>query len=74
MIAHNNDREKDVFQIAPGANRESMLLAEEAHAATEIWNASTPAWKPQGRSPLMLRGASDRPTASRFRTWLCTCP
>jgi len=44
MIAHNNDREKDVFQIAPGVSRESMLLAEEAHAATEIWNASTPAW------------------------------
>ena len=44
MIAHNNDREKDVFQIAPGANRDSMRLAEEAHAATEIWNASTAAW------------------------------
>jgi hypothetical protein len=44
MIAHNNDREKDVFQIAPGTNQESMLLAEEAHAATEIWNASTAAW------------------------------
>ena len=44
MIAHNNDREKDIFQIAPGANRESMLLAEEAHAATAIWNASTAVW------------------------------
>jgi len=44
MIAHNNDREKDIFQIAPGANRDSMRLAEEAHAATEVWNASTAAW------------------------------
>ena len=44
MIAHNNDHERDVFQIAPGVNRESMELAEEAHAATETWNASTAAW------------------------------
>jgi hypothetical protein len=44
MIAHNNDREKDVFQIAPGCGLDSMRLAEEAHAATEIWNASTAAW------------------------------
>ncbi len=44
MIAHNNDREKDVFQIAPGVNCDSMLLAEVAHTATETWNASTPAW------------------------------
>ena len=44
MIAHNNDHERDVFQIAPGVNRESMRLAEQAHAAKEIWNASTAAW------------------------------
>jgi hypothetical protein len=44
MIAHNNDREKDVFQIAPGASHDSMRLAEVAHEATETWNASTPAW------------------------------
>ena len=54
MIAHNNDREKDIFQIAPGANHASMLLAEEAHAATEIWNASTPAWNRRAER----RGAS----------------
>ena len=56
MIAHNNDREKDVFQIAPGANRESMLLAEEAHAATEIWNASTPAWNRRAERRSASRG------------------
>ena len=61
MIAHNNDREKDVFQIAPGANRESMLLAEEAHAATEIWNASTPAWnrRPDRRGCTCGRRSAD---------------
>ncbi len=44
MIAHNNDRERDVFQIAPGAGRQSMRLAEVAHEATEAWNASTGHW------------------------------
>ena len=63
MIAHNNDREKDVFQIAPGVNRESMLLAEEAHAATEIWNASTPAWNRRAER----RGAVARQAIGRRR-------
>ncbi len=57
MIAHNNDRDRDVFQIAPGVNRASMWLAEQAHIATAIWNASVPAWnqgpdrvgRPRGR-------------------------
>jgi hypothetical protein len=56
MIAHNNDREKDVFQIAPGANQQSMLLAEEAHAATEIWNDSTPAWNRRAERRGAARG------------------
>jgi hypothetical protein len=49
MVAHNNDREKDVFQIAPGTGRASLWLAEQAHWATEVWNASTAKWnrKPQ---------------------------
>jgi hypothetical protein len=49
MVAHNNDREKDVFQIAPGVGRPSLWLAEQAHWATEIWNASVGKWnrKPQ---------------------------
>jgi hypothetical protein len=44
MIAHNNDRSRDVFQIAPGACAESMRLAQQAHRATEAWSASTRAW------------------------------
>src|SRR5262249_2390625 len=27
MVAHNNDHDRDVFQIAPGSSRESMWLA-----------------------------------------------
>ncbi|MGO9112815.1 MAG: M28 family peptidase, partial [Thermoguttaceae bacterium] len=56
MIAHNNDHEKDVFQIAPGTNHQSMLLAEEAHAAAELWNASTPVWNRRAERRGAARG------------------
>jgi len=57
MIAHNNDRERDVFQIAPGTSRASLWLAEQAQIATSIWNESVPVWnqrperlgRPRGR-------------------------
>jgi hypothetical protein len=57
MIAHNNDHERDVFQISPGADSASLWLAEQAHIANEIWNASVPEWnksperdgRPRGR-------------------------
>jgi peptidase M28-like protein len=44
MVAHNNDRDRDVFQMCPGTHRESMWLARQSHEATEIWNASAPIW------------------------------
>jgi hypothetical protein len=44
MIAHNNNHERDIFQIAPGTGRASLWLAEQAHMANEIWNASVPLW------------------------------
>jgi hypothetical protein len=44
MVAHNNDRERDVFQIAPGTEPESAWLAYQAHLANEAWNAWAPAW------------------------------
>jgi len=44
MIAHNNDRERDVFQICPGASRESMWLAYQAHVASRTWNELAPIW------------------------------
>jgi hypothetical protein len=57
MIAHNNDRERNVFQIAPGVGRASFRLAEIAHRAAEAWNESVPVWnarppragRPRGR-------------------------
>jgi hypothetical protein len=44
MIAHNNDRERDVFQISPGVGAESLWLAYQAHLAAEAWNAGARAW------------------------------
>lgn len=44
MIAHNNDHDRDVFQIAPGTTAESMWLAYQAHMANDIWNRSVPVW------------------------------
>jgi hypothetical protein len=44
MIAHNNDRERDVFQISPGNDPGSMWLAYQAHLANEAWNESVPYW------------------------------
>src|SRR5205823_7865120 len=51
MVAHNNNHERDIFQIAPGTGRESLWLAEQAHLANEAWNAGTLAWnkKPSRR-------------------------
>jgi Peptidase family M28 len=44
MIAHNNDHDQDVFQIAPGTGSQSMWLALQAHLAAEIWNEGTVRW------------------------------
>jgi hypothetical protein len=53
MIAHNNDRERDVFQISPGNDPGSMWLAYQAHLAGEAWNESVPYWnKSQKREGL----------------------
>ena len=44
MIAHNLDREKDVFQISPGAGAAALELARHAHDANRIWNARVEEW------------------------------
>jgi hypothetical protein len=44
MVAHNNDRDQDVFQICPGTSRQSMWLAYQAHRANRAWNESTLQW------------------------------
>jgi hypothetical protein len=49
MIAHNNDRERDVFQICPGTGAESMWLALQAHLANGAWNRLAPLWNRRAR-------------------------
>ena len=44
MVAHNNDSNRDKFQISPGKGPEAARLAYQAHIANEIWNASTHIW------------------------------
>ncbi|HZU97048.1 MAG TPA: M28 family peptidase [Planctomycetota bacterium] len=60
MIAHNNDRDRDVFQIAAGRGRGAARLAWHAHLANERWNRSAPAWnkerKARGRSKRVETG------------------
>jgi hypothetical protein len=56
MIAHNNDRERDVFQISPGADAESFRLAEYALEAAEVWNASVPVWNELAGRTALQRG------------------
>ncbi len=44
MVAHNNDSDRDKFQISPGRGAEATWLAYQAHIANEIWNASADVW------------------------------
>ncbi len=56
MIAHNNDHERDIFQIAPGTSRASLGLAEHAHRANAIWNESVPVWNGKTERAGKMRG------------------
>jgi hypothetical protein len=58
MIAHDNDRDAHVFQIAPGEGTQSVWLALQAHRANEAWNAL--ARERNGRSPRKGRGPGRR--------------
>ena len=49
MVAHNNEKKRDVFQMCPGWGRESMLLARTAHEANVAWNASVDEWNTRQR-------------------------
>jgi hypothetical protein len=71
MIAHNNDHERDIFQISPGGDANSLWVAQQAHIAAEIWNESVPVWNQQPervgkkRSRRSLKGA-DIPEVAPF--------
>ncbi|HEY1556623.1 MAG TPA: M28 family peptidase [Kofleriaceae bacterium] len=44
MIGHNSDRDRDVFQIAPGEGAGSLALARRAHRANLRWNQLAAQW------------------------------
>src|SRR5262249_49384168 len=56
MVAHNNDKERDVFQISPGTGADSLWLAYQAHVANAIWNQSAPAWNEKSARKSKSRG------------------
>ena len=58
MIAHNNDHDRDVFQISPGTGAASLRLAEEAHAANMLWNAGTLRWNRRPPAATAVRGSA----------------
>jgi hypothetical protein len=56
MVAHNNDHDPDVFQISPGAGRDSLRLAYQAHLANVAWNACAPQWNARAGRRNCTRG------------------
>lgn len=72
MIAHNTDRDRDIFQIAPGTSRESLELAWQAHLANTVWSARVPAWnrrpsrRGRGRGVRSPNGLSIPPIAAHL--------
>jgi hypothetical protein len=58
MIAHDNDRDTHVFQIAPGEGVAATELALHAHLANESWNSL--ARQRNGLSPRKGRGPGQR--------------
>jgi hypothetical protein len=64
MVAHNNDSERDKFQISPGMGAGSLWLAYQAHVANELWNASTDIWntRPSRRRCTRGKRSSDKKT------------
>jgi hypothetical protein len=57
MIGHNTERDRDVFQIAPGEGAGSMRLARRAHRANLKWNRCAAAWNraPERHAPRAQR-------------------
>jgi hypothetical protein len=48
MVAHNNRRAPDIFQISPGEGPTALWLAYQAHQANELWNSCSRTWNRSG--------------------------
>jgi hypothetical protein len=49
MVGHNTERDRDVFQIAPGEGTGSAKLARRAHRVNLAWNALAAQWNGKRR-------------------------
>jgi hypothetical protein len=56
MIAHNNERRRDIFQIAPGGDKQSLWLAYQAHAASRMWEDGLNRWNAKSKRRDLGRG------------------
>ena len=63
MVAHNNDKERDVFQISPGSGAAAMRLAHTMHEVNRAWNLATEAWN--GRPARRALGRGQRSADAR---------
>ena len=63
MIAHNNDRNRDVFQMAPGTDPQSMWLALQAQRAAELWRLGSSQWNEQPERKKAKRGKRSKDPA-----------
>lgn len=69
MVAHNREKDLDVFQIAPGEGRGSARLAWIASRANQRWNRAAKEWNRgedrhgHGRSKRMPDGSTPPPIA-----------
>ena len=65
MVGHNTERDRDVFQIAPGEGAGSQRLARIAHHANLAWNAACATWNQErpglGRAQRMPDGRTPPP-------------
>lgn len=67
MVGHNTERDRDVFQIAPGEGAASALLALRAHRANQRWNHGVAEWNRapdrhgKGRARRMADGSMPPP-------------
>jgi hypothetical protein len=71
MIGHNSERDRDVFQIAPGEGAASARLARRAHHANVRWNRCAAAWNQArtaklGRAERVPDGAGMSPPPPPF--------
>jgi hypothetical protein len=56
MIAHNNERHRDLFKIAPGASPQSLALAQHAGDAARLWQQCCTRWNETDERRALGRG------------------